>query len=360
MARAWVPAAGRLWSGLAIGVLGPLLIAVALVPTRGELAGAVVGLALIVPTAVGAAVGGPVAATVAVLVGSATHNLLFTQPYMTLRVAATTDVVDLLVHTVVAVTVSLVVVREQQAARLAAARGEQAARVTALEEVDRTRTALLGAVSHDLRTPLAAIAAAASELQAVDVVLDDHDRAVMAGTIVEQAARLDRTVENLLAAGRLQSSAITLSREAVEVEDLLEEAVDGLLDPLARTRLRLRVQPGAQPVWVDPVLMVAALRNIVENALVHTPQDAPVDIEVSDIGSAVTVRVRDHGPGLDGAAPDGLFVPFRTGEGEGIGLGLAIARGFVEAHGGRIHAMDADTGGAVFELVLPAVAVPTP
>ena len=360
MVRTWVLSPARLWSGLAIAVLGPLVIAVLLLPARGQLDGAVFGLAMILPTAVGAAVGGPVAAIVAVAVGTATHNLLFTQPYLNFRVAATTDVVDLVVHVVVALAVSLVVVREQRAARLAAVRGEQAARVQALEELDRTRTALLGAVSHDLRTPLAAIAAAASELQAVDVRFSEQERAVLAGTIVEETARLDHTVENLLAAGRLQSSAIELTQEAVEVEDLLDEALDGVVDPAARSRVRVRVLPGVRPVWVDPVLVVAALRNVLENAVGHAPGDSVVDVEAASAGSGVVITVQDSGPGLGGEDPASLFIPFHTGDGGGIGLGLAIARGFLEAHGGQIRAMEADGGGAVFEIVLPAIEEPTP
>ena len=358
--REWLPARRRLWTGLAVAVLGPVVIAATLLPLRGQVDGAVFGLAMILPTAVGAALGGPVAAVMAVLVGSATHNLLFTQPYLDFRVAATTDVVDLLVHTIVAVAVSLVVVREQRASRLAAARGEQAARVRALEEIDRTRTALLGAVSHDLRTPLAAIAAAASELQAADVVFTDQDRAVMAGTIVEQTARLDRTVENLLDAGRLQSSTIALSPEAVEVEDLLAEALDGLLDPSPHQRVHVCVAPDTQPVWVDPPLAVAALRNVLDNALRHTPPPATVDVHAKAADNDVTISVVDRGPGLRGEDLAAAFTPFHTGTGGGIGLGLAIARGFVEAHGGHIQVTDAPEGGAVFDIVLPAIEEPTP
>ena len=356
----WLPGRGRLRAGLTVAVAGPVGIAALLLPARGELDGAVFGLAMILPTAIGAAAGGPVAAVVAVVVGSATHNLLFTEPYLNFRVAATTDVVDLLVHTVVALAVSLVVVREQRARRLAAVRGEQAARVEALEELDRTRTALLGAVSHDLRTPLAAISAAASDLQAVDVEFSDQQRAVLAGTIVEQTARLDRTVENLLDAGRLQSSAIALTREAVEVEDLLAEALDGLLDPTAEPRVHIRVATGTPPTWVDPALVVAALRNVLDNALRLSPESTVVAVTAEPVDSGVRICIVDHGPGLRGQDPTTMFTPFHAGPGGGIGLGLAIARGFIEAHGGHIHVTDAPAGGAAFDIVLPAIEEPTP
>ncbi len=354
----WVPSRRRLWSGLAVSVVGPLVIAAALLPARTHVDGAVFGLALLLPTAIGAALGGPVAAVVAVVEGSVTHNVLFTEPYLTLRVADTTDVVGLAVHTVVAVVVSLVVVREQRAARLAAARGEQAARVQLLEEVDRTRTALLGAVSHDLRTPLSSIAAAASELQATDVTFSAAERDVLAGTIVEQAARLDRTVANLLDAGRLHSDAVRVSREAVDVADLIGEALAGLRD--TRDRVVVHVGHGTPPALVDPLLMVAAIRNLVDNALQHGPDGTPVEIDATAAGGAVVLTVRDHGPGLRDVDPAVLFAPFRTSDAGGTGLGLAITRGFVEAHGGTVGAREADDGGAVFEVVLPGVAEPAP
>lgn len=354
----WVPSRRRLWSGLLVSAGGPLVVAGLLLPARTHVDGAVFGLALLLPTAIGAALGGPVAALVAVIGGSVTHNLLFTEPYMTLRVAHTTDVVGLVVHTVVAVVVSLVVVREQQAARLAAARGEQAARVKVLEEVDRTRTALLGAVSHDLRTPLSAIAAAASELQATDVAFSEAERDVLAATIVEQAARLDRTVANLLDAGRLHSDAVRLSREAVDVADLVGEALAGLTH--SGDRVRLGVDRGTPPALVDPLLMVAAIRNLLDNALQHGPDGTPVEVHVTSAGGAVVLTVRDHGAGFGEVDPGGLFAPFQTSGGDGTGLGLAIARGFVEVHGGQVEAREADDGGAVFEVVMPGVAEPSP
>ena len=211
----WSPSRSRLLSGIALGCVGPLLVAAMVFPVRSQVAGATVGLIMLIPTALAAAFGGPVAAAVAVIVGSATHNLVFTVPYLTLRMTETAEVVSLIVHTVVAIIVSLVVVREQRAARLASQRQEAADRVTVLEELDRARTALLGAVSHDLRTPLAAIAAAASDLCEREVAFSPAQQQLLLETISERAAFLDRTVEQLLAASRLQVGAVTVLREPV-------------------------------------------------------------------------------------------------------------------------------------------------
>lgn len=354
--RAWAPPRRRLLLGVAVGILGPVLIAGGLLLVRGRVDGATVGLIMLVPTAVAAALGGPLAAIVAVASGSVTHNLLFTVPYRTLRMTEPSEVAGLVVHTLVALTVSFVVVREQRAARLAAQRLEAAERLRILEEVDRARTALLGAVSHDLRTPLAAIAAATSDLQDGEVSFTVEQQQLLLATIAERAASLDRTVEQLLDASRLQAGAVTVFTEAVEVEDLLAEATAAAGD--VEGRVRLRIQPDLPPVLVDPVLIVAALRNLLDNALRHAPGSTPVVVDVAPAGAVVVVAVIDEGPGVSGD-PQQAFGAFH-GTSAGPGLGLSIARGFVELHGGEISYHDAPGGGAVFEFTLPAIAEPAP
>jgi two-component system, OmpR family, sensor histidine kinase KdpD len=341
--------------GLAIGSLGPLAVAGALAPFRDDLATGTVGLVLLVPTVLAAAVGGPVAAVVAVAGGSLTHNLLFTVPLLTLRMTEPAEVAALLVHTLVAAAVSAVVVREQRAATLAADRLEASDRLAVLEEVDRARTALLGAVSHDLRTPLAAIAAAASDLRDDEVAFSPAQQEILLDTIAERAMSLDRTVGQLLDASRLQVGAVTVLPEAVEVQDLVQEALDAL-DPAGADRVRLRVSDSTPPAFVDPVLVVAALRNLLDNALRHGPDRTPVLVEVAGADRVVVLSVTDRGPGMgDDAAT--LFEPFHSRSG-GPGLGLAIARGFVELHGGTLTSGSSSTGGAVLELTLPAIEEP--
>jgi K+-sensing histidine kinase KdpD len=352
---AWSPPRGRLAAGLVVGSVGPLLLAVALAPFRPLLAGGTVGLVMLVPTAVAAAVGGPVAAVVAVLAGTVTHNVLFTAPLLTLRVSDPSEVAGLAVHTLVATAVSLVVVREQRATRLAAQRLEAADRLRVLEEVDRARTALLGAVSHDLRTPLSAIAAAVSDLREAEVDFSADERQLLLATIEERATSLDRTVEQLLDASRLQAGGIRVVAEAVEVRDLVDEAA-AAAGPEAVDRIVRQLDAETPPVLVDPVLIVAALRNLLENALRHAPPTSSVEVEAAGAGEVVVVTVSDRGPGVVGDV-DGIFEPFHGASG-GPGLGLAIARGFVELHGGDLTYHDADGGGASFELTLPAVEEP--
>jgi K+-sensing histidine kinase KdpD len=351
----WSPPGARVLAGTAIGVLGPLVIAGSVAPIRDQLDGGTVGLMMLVPTAVAAAFGGPLAALVAVIAGSLTHNLLFTVPLLTLRMTEPSEVAGLGAHTLVATAVSFVVVREQQAARLAARRLEAAERLRVLEAVDRARTALLGAVTHDLRTPLAAIAAAASDLRAGDVAFTAEQQQVLLATIAERAASLDRTVEQVLDASRLQAGAVTVLAEAVELRELVEEATTEL-GPRAVERVVTRMDGPGPLVLVDPVLIVAVLRNLLENALRHGPPGTPVEVQADRAGAAVVVAVTDAGPGL---APDpgDVFAAFQGGSG-GAGLGLTIVRGFVELHGGRIDHHEAPGGGATFEFTLPAIEEP--
>jgi len=352
--RDW-PARRRLWLGIFVGVIGPWLVATGLLPVRGQIAGATVGLIMLVPTALAAAIGGPLAATVAVVGGSLMHNLLFTVPYLTLRMTEPAEIASLAVHTLVAAIVSFVVLREQRAARLASQRQEAAARVEVLEEVDRARTALLGAVSHDLRTPLAAVAAAASDLRQHDVSFSPEQQRLLLDTISERAAFLDRTVEQLLAASRLQAGAVTVLSEAVELQDLVEEARAGFPGNDG-ARIELVLAPRTPPVLADPVLIVAVLRNLFENAFRHAPADTSIVVTGAKAGDAVVIDVSDEGPGMNGDR--GANFDAFHGDSSGPGLGLAIARGFVELHGGELVYFDAPGGGAAFEFTLPAAEEP--
>jgi two-component system, OmpR family, sensor histidine kinase KdpD len=353
--RVWAPQPRRLATGLALAGLGPVVVALGFLPLRDEVVGATVGMVMLVPTALATAVGGPVAAVTAVVVGSMLHNALFTVPYLTLRMTDPSDVLSLVAHVLVGITVSALVVREQRAANAARRREAAEARVAVLEEVDRTRTALLGAVSHDLRTPLAAISAAASDLRDPEVVFSEAQRDVLLDTIAERASLLERRVGQLLAASRLDAGAVTLAVEAVEVQELLAEAVDGLADGAA-ARVEVRLSQELPPVLVDPVLVVAALANLIDNALRYSPPDRSVLVSADPAGSVVLVAVIDEGPGLTSTDED-LFAPFRPGA-DGTGLGLTIARGFVELHGGTLEHHPTPGGGATFECTLPATREP--
>jgi two-component system sensor histidine kinase KdpD len=225
-----------------------------------------------------------------------------------------------------------------------------------LAESNRLRTALLAAVSHDLRTPLASIKASASSLLSDEVDWSPDAIHGFARTIEGEADRLNAVVSNLLDMSRLQTGALHLKLRAVG----LEEVVSGALASLSRDTASLTVDvPDSLPaVEADPALLERSVANVVDNALSWSPMGRPVRVEAGEVGDRVDLRVIDQGPGIPMADRDRVFQPFqRLGDGgrvapNGVGLGLAVARGFVEAMGGEILVEDTPGGGTTMVLSL--------
>ena len=229
-----------------------------------------------------------------------------------------------------------------------------------LAEGNRTRTALLAAVSHDLRTPLAAIKAAVSSLRDPAITWTPEDEAELLATVETGADRLENLVDNLLDLSRLQTG--TVKPLLGEVD--LAAAVAWALDPIdgsARVDVDLP-QPGLL-VHADTGLLERVIANLVENALRHTPTGTAVAVTArrsEDAADRVQLTVVDHGPGVPAGSRDALFAPFqRLGDvpaGDGLGLGLAVARGLTEAMHGRLSAHDTPGGGLTMVVDLPASA----
>ncbi|WP_432011779.1 ATP-binding protein [Streptomyces cucumeris] len=230
----------------------------------------------------------------------------------------------------------------------------EAERATELAEGNRIRTALLAAVSHDLRTPLAAIKAAVSSLRSDDVAWSEEDEAELLEGIEDGADRLDHLVGNLLDMSRLQTGTVTPLIREIDLDEVVPMALGGV--PEASVTLDI---PEELPmVAVDPGLLERAVANIVENAVKYSPPDSSVLVAASALGERVELRVADRGPGVPDTAKDRIFEPFqRYGDaprGAGVGLGLAVARGFAEAMGGRLAAEDTPGGGMTMVLTLRA------
>ncbi|MCX4457404.1 sensor histidine kinase KdpD [Streptomyces sp. NBC_01340] len=224
-----------------------------------------------------------------------------------------------------------------------------------LAEGNRIRTALLAAVSHDLRTPLAAIKAAVSSLRSDDVAWSEEDQAELLEAIEEGADRLDHLVGNLLDMSRLQTGTVTPLIREIDLDEVVPMALGGV--PEGSTELDI---PETLPmVAVDPGLLERAVANLVENAAKYSPADEPVLVSASAMADRVEVRVVDRGPGVPDEAKDRIFAPFqRYGDaprGAGVGLGLAVARGFAEAMGGTLNAEDTPGGGLTMVLTVRAV-----
>ncbi|MEV8022171.1 sensor histidine kinase KdpD [Streptomyces sp. NPDC086554] len=225
-----------------------------------------------------------------------------------------------------------------------------------LAEGNRIRTALLAAVSHDLRTPLAGIKAAVTSLRSDDVAWSEEDQAELLEGIEDGADRLDHLVGNLLDMSRLQTGTVTPLIREIDLDEVVPMALGGVPDGSAE----LDIPETLPMVAVDKGLLERAVANIVENAVKYSPDAEPVLVSASALGDRVEVRVVDRGPGVPDTAKSRIFEPFqRYGDaprGAGVGLGLAVARGFVEAMGGTLEAEDTPGGGLTMVLTLRAAA----
>jgi two-component system sensor histidine kinase KdpD len=229
-----------------------------------------------------------------------------------------------------------------------------AAHATNLAAADKLRTALLAAVSHDLRTPLSAAKAAIGTLRDPELDVPPADREELLEAADESLDRLIRLVENLLDMSRLQSGALKPLLEPLDVGEIVPRAIDDVPEAAGRVTLE-PPDPEVPAALADGPLLERAVANLVGNAVTHT--DTPVTVTVSALGGQVEIRVIDRGPGIPQAYRDQVFLPFqRLGDrdnGAGVGLGLALARGLVEAMGGTLTPEDTPGGGLTMVLALP-------
>ncbi|GAA2060323.1 sensor histidine kinase KdpD [Catenulispora yoronensis] len=235
----------------------------------------------------------------------------------------------------------------------------QAAEAVPLAAADKMRTALLAAVSHDLRTPLSAAKLSVASLRDTSVQWSEQDRAELLAGAEESLDRLSRLVDNLLDMSRLQAGALNLALEDVAVEDVAAMALDSLgTDRSERSRVEVGDLAGVPDVVADPVLLERAVANLIGNALKHGSLDVPVLITASELAGRVELRVADRGPGIRPADWERVFTPFqRLGDRDnttGVGLGLALARGLVEAMGGTLTPEETPGGGLTMVVSLPA------
>ena len=228
----------------------------------------------------------------------------------------------------------------------------QAAQAEALAEGNRMRTALLAAVSHDLRTPLASIKASVSSLRQTDVEWSEADQADLLATIEQNADRLDALIGNLLDMSRLHTGSLQPFLRPTAIDEVAPVALLGLDDSL---RLDMAVPDGFPLVLADPGLLERVLANLFTNALRYSPAARPPELHAELADDTVLLEVVDHGPGVPDEQKERIFEPFtRVGDRHpGVGLGLAVAKGFAEAMGGRIMAVDTPGGGLTVRITLP-------
>ena len=238
---------------------------------------------------------------------------------------------------------------------------EEAGKAEAIAQADELRRSLLSAVSHDLRTPLAAAKAAVSSLRSDDVDFSAEDTAELLATVEESIDQLTVLVANLLDSSRLAAGVLKPELRPVYLEETVQRALLGISKGMTGFRRhgldRVKVDVADAVVMADGGLLERVLANLVDNALRYAP-DSPVRVTAGQVGDRVLIAVVDEGPGIPRGTEDKLFAPFqRLGDHDtsiGVGLGLSVARGFVDAMGGTMSATDTPGGGLTIEIDLAA------
>jgi two-component system sensor histidine kinase KdpD len=240
---------------------------------------------------------------------------------------------------------------------------EQAESAALRARTEEIRSALLSTVSHDLRTPLAAITGAGTTLRDMRAAMSESQRDELLDTICEEANRLARLVRNLLDMTRVESGAIDLKREWFPLEEIVGSALTRLDSQLGARPIRTALPVDLPLVFADALLLEQVFVNLLENAVKYTPPETELEISARGDAGRLVVEVADRGPGLAVGTESRVFEKFfravQSGP-PGAGLGLAICRGIVEAHGGTLHAENREGGGATFRFSLPFVGTPPP
>jgi len=235
---------------------------------------------------------------------------------------------------------------------------DEAHNAQVLRDTEKLQTALLNAVSHDLRTPLVSIIGVLSSLQEEGIKLDDSARKNLIQVAREEAERLNHLITNLLDESRIEAGAIRISRQPSDVQDLIGTALEQLGSRTGTRPINIDIPAELPFISVDFGLIVQTLVNILDNALKYSPLDSPIEIKGRQVAHEVHIEVADRGVGIPPQDLLRVFDKFYRVQSPdnvaGTGLGLSICKGIVEAHGGRIAAENRPGGGTVIRLILPA------
>jgi two-component system sensor histidine kinase KdpD len=345
----------RRLAGYALAAALALVLAVVLI-LGGQLDMTIEALAVLVAVIAVALLGGLVPAVLEAIAGSLL-TVSFTSPIHASTFAEADIAAAGPVLVAVAVVVGLLADNAGQAA--AAIAESEAARPIA--DADRMRTALLAAVSHDLRTPLAAAKAAVSCLRSADIELTAEDHDGLLTTADESLDQLTHLVTSLLDVSRLQAGALPVFPRPANLEEIIERSLSGI-GPQART-VMVRIPSDLPRVMADPPIMERVIANLTTNALRYSPSGSPPLLTASARGGRVILRVVDRGPGVREADRDRIFLAFQrlgdTGSTIGVGLGLTVSRGLTDAMGGTLEPEETPGGGLTMAISVPAASGPT-
>jgi two-component system sensor histidine kinase KdpD len=346
---------GRRLAGYALAVALAPLLAVVLATLRGQLNLATEVLAVLVAVIAVALLGGLVPAVLEA-VAAALLTFSFTPPMHTSTMAEANTAAAVAVFVAVAVVVSLLADNAVRHAGRAAAAIMESETARPIAEADRMRTALLAAVGHDLRTPLAAAKAAVTCLRSTDIQLTAEDHDELLTTADESLDQLTYLLAGLLDVSRLQAGALPVFPRPADLEEIIASALGGI-GPRGRA-VTVRLPPDLPQVMVDPPIMERVIANVTANALRYSPGGSPPRLAASARGGRVVLRVVDHGPGVPEADRDRIFVAFQrlgdTGSAIGVGLGLTVSRGLTEAMHGTLKPEETPGGGLTMAISVPA------
>jgi K+-sensing histidine kinase KdpD len=350
------PTRGQAARSAVIGSLAAVGVTLAFSPFADAIHRTLPALVLLVPPITAAVTGGRIASVVVAVVGVLAFATLYLPPLGSPAVDGNDDRGVAVLFFVVATATGVFTASTVEFERSRAA--SERARREVLERMDQQRGAMLRAVSHDLRTPLASIQVAATDLRA-GTPFDATTRAQLLDLIVDQSSRLDRLVGNVLSLGRIEAGDLAPDIQPVDLVELIEVCADRL----ARSMRELHVTTRSVGAATDGPVLVAGDRsqldqvvtNLLENAAAHGPPGSAIEVVVRRDAEMITTAVVDHGRGLDPAVVAHLFEAYTTtNAGPTRGIGLTICRSVIDAHGGTLRAEPTPGGGATFTFSLPA------
>ncbi len=370
-----IPSSGTApWLGAVVGIVTSATVGVALLPFRHGVTSATVALVLVVVVVGAAIVGGAAAAIVTALAAALTLNFGFIKPYGTLDIADVDRGTEFVAFLAVALLVGQLVSRlvrrrtqvseasqrvlalDQRVEQLSHERTQlarKATRAEELEQLDVQRAALLRAVSHDLRTPLASIRAIATDLRD-DVPYDAETRVELLTTVCDEVDRLDRFVANLLSMSRIDAGVFEPDRQAVDFRELVADRVKQLAPLLREVNVRIDVPDDTPLLNADYPQLEQVLNNLLANAARHAPDRSDIWIAAIRDDPFLRLEVSDQGAGVQDGEVERIFEPFVRGSGSrSSGIGLAICQSIVAAHGGTISVRRTFGGGATFFFTIP-------
>lgn len=360
------------WPSYLLAAIGIAGITVVLIPLRGTVNSTTIGFGFLLGVLFVAIIRGSIPALFASVLAMLSFNFFFLPPFYTFTIADPQNWVALTAFFITALAVGQLSARAKQRAEIAEARGEKierlyeelrqaferASEAEALRRSERLKTALLEAVTHDLRTPLTSIKASATLLiedrddsEVHDTFTPDEQR-TMLKVISEEVDRLDRFVESIVDLARIEAGDMQLQRNWGPVDEIIDAAVARAETPIKKHQLTIFVERDLPVIRVDARAVAEVIYALIENATKYAPAQTSISVRAERVpDEMVKISVEDEGPGIPLNLRERVFEKFfrgdgkaKSSQGEGLGMGLSIAKGIVEAHGGRIWIEDGTSG----------------